>query len=90
MESPKVCLRQHQVGMANSKNLLLCLILLVLLCANKLESRPLEQKKNPEKAFRELVEKSQPLNVISAKQALIGNRFESMRLSPEGPDPRHH
>ena len=80
--------------MANSKRFLVCFILFMLLFA-KQESRPLEpflERKNPAKAkaFQQLVLKSQQLKARFAKQALTKDPDESKRLSPEGPDPKHH
>ncbi|KAK7290866.1 hypothetical protein RIF29_05606 [Crotalaria pallida] len=81
--------------MANSKHLLACLTLLMLLFL-KLESRSLEavveRKKSPAKSCsRELIQKSQLQKANFAKEGLnFPNPYESKRLSPQGPDPRHH
>lgn len=81
-----------------SRHLLLaCLTLLVLLFA-KLESRSLEaiveRKKTPaaKGSSRELIiQKSQLLKASFAKEGLnFPNIYDSKRLGPEGPDPRHH
>ena len=81
--------------MANSKHLLPCLILLVLLLSPKLESRPLEasveRKKTTSTGYRELIQKSQLLREGLAKEAVnFPNNYDTERLSPGGPDPRHH
>jgi len=80
--------------MANSKQVLVCLILLVLLFG-KFESRPLEgvmeKKKTPLQHFsQQLVQKSQLLKASFPKTWRFANPTVSKRLSPGGPDPKHH
>ncbi|TKY48917.1 CLAVATA3/ESR (CLE)-related protein 4 [Spatholobus suberectus] len=79
--------------MSNAKQVL-CLIMLVLLFAN-LESRSLEafmeRKNTPAKGCsRELIQKSQFLKAGFAKAVRFTNPTVSKRLSPGGPDPKHH
>lgn len=80
--------------MANAKQVL-CLILLVLLFS-KLESRSLEafiegKKTLAKGCSRELIEKSQLLKASFAKATTrFTNPRVSKRLSPGGPDQKHH
>ncbi|KAK7324692.1 hypothetical protein VNO77_28454 [Canavalia gladiata] len=80
----------NKENMANTKQVI-CLIMLVLLFA-RLESRSLEtfmeSTKTPSK--RELIQKSQLLKASFAKAGRFTNPTVSKRLSPEGPDHRHH
>ncbi|KAE9599906.1 hypothetical protein Lalb_Chr14g0367331 [Lupinus albus] len=81
--------------MANSKHLLACLTLLVLLFPN-LESHLFEaleeRKKTHAKGYsRELIQKSQLMKASFAKEGLnFPSNYDSERLSPQGPDPKHH
>ncbi|CAJ1956672.1 unnamed protein product [Sphenostylis stenocarpa] len=80
--------------MANSKQVLVCMILLVILFV-KFESRSLEafmvKKKTPTKGFaQELIQKSQLMKTTFAKIETFSNPTVSKRLSPGGPDPKHH
>nr|KYP53309.1 hypothetical protein KK1_024684 [Cajanus cajan] len=80
--------------MANAKQLA-CIILLMLLFA-KFESRSLEafmeRKKTPIKGCSpELIQKSQMLKTSFAKKGRFTNpTYFSERLSPGGPDHKHH
>ncbi|QHO31414.1 CLAVATA3/ESR-related [Arachis hypogaea] len=79
--------------MANTKHLyewlVLLLLFLLLLIPNKCESRALPQVERNKKNF---MKKSQQLRESLVKQSLIKfpNNFDIDRLSPGGPDPRHH
>ncbi|ESW21758.1 hypothetical protein PHAVU_005G097000 [Phaseolus vulgaris] len=80
--------------MANSKQVVLCLILLVLLFA-KFESRSIqgfmEKKKTQLEGFsQQLIQKSQLMKASFPKRGSFANPTVSKRLSPGGPDPKHH
>ncbi|CAL5200342.1 unnamed protein product [Lathyrus oleraceus] len=84
--------------MANSKQLT-CLIIMLMLLFIKLESRSLDafmdsnknKKISSKGCCQQLIQKSQFLKASFAK---VGFKFRSLydsnRLSPQGPDPRHH
>uniref|UniRef100_A0A6N2LSE4 Uncharacterized protein n=1 Tax=Salix viminalis TaxID=40686 RepID=A0A6N2LSE4_SALVM len=72
-----------------------CLILLFLTLA-RTETRHLDQpylgRKNMARVLQELSEKSKQLSITSddVSDAAALSPFQSKRLSPGGPDPRHH
>nr|BAV14868.1 CLAVATA3/ESR-related 40 [Lotus japonicus] len=80
--------------MANSKQVT-CLVLLMLLIS-KMESRSLEASMETKKisakgGSQELIQKSQLLKASFAKGGnIFPNLYDTNRLSPQGPDPRHH
>ncbi|MED6121871.1 hypothetical protein PIB30_034104, partial [Stylosanthes scabra] len=90
--------------MASTKNLyalawlVLLIFLLLLLLPNKCESRALPQvvvekkKITSSRGSMEFMKKSQELRASLAKQRLIKfpNNYDPDRLSPGGPDPKHH
>ncbi|KAL9345245.1 hypothetical protein Peur_062920 [Populus x canadensis] len=76
--------------MANLK-LWVCLVLLFL-TFSKSETRQLDQpylgRKNLARMLQELNEKSKQL--FEDDSDVIGSPYESKRISPGGPDPKHH
>lgn len=78
-------------------NKVVCIIFMLVLLFTKLESRSLDaymesNKKIPAKSCcQQLIQKSQYLKASFAKsEQKFRNIYDSKRLSPQGPDPRHH
>ena len=82
--------------MACRVKLFVCLVVILLLCSSIAESRLLSSssssssssvsKKN--QSFVKNVEET--LKFIIEEKEKLGRHFVSKRLSPGGPDPRHH
>ncbi|KAJ0259971.1 CLAVATA3/ESR [Hirschfeldia incana] len=83
--------------MASFIKLRVCLILLLLELSVH-QCRPLVGEErtsdsgNIRKMMRELLRRSEELKVRSSKgnETVLGHTLDSKRLSPGGPDPRHH
>ncbi|KAJ4729691.1 CLAVATA3/ESR (CLE)-related protein [Melia azedarach] len=74
----------------------LCLALLLLTLFSRSESRPLQpyaERKNVHvtKIWRQLVEKTRQLEINSEDdEESVRSYYDSKRVSPGGPDPKHH
>lgn len=82
--------------MASFIKLWVCLILLLLELSVH-QCRPLVREERPSdsgnirKMMRELLRRSEELKVRSkGNETVLGHTLDSKRLSPGGPDPRHH
>ncbi|KAK2665843.1 hypothetical protein Ddye_004417 [Dipteronia dyeriana] len=71
-----------------------CVTLVLLTLSSRSESRPLEanpESKSLTKIWRQLVEISREVKVKPATEETVHSfYYDSKRLSPGGPDPKHH